>query len=442
MLPDRRGAPPGLRYAAAMDEPRRLLSAAIISVGSELTVGETRDTNAGDIARSLTGLGVRVQRIEAVPDVLETVADAFGGALERVDLVVSTGGLGPTPDDLTREAIAMVLGETPDVDADLEAWLRGLWSRRGIPMPDLNLKQAWLIPSAIALPNPNGTAPGWWVDRPDGRVAVLLPGPPREMWPIWIDAVLPRLRERGAGASTACRTFRLAGIGESIVAERLGEDLLRASEPDVATYARWDGVDVRISAHGEGAQDIVESTARHVLAVLGEHVWAEGETTWPDAIGAALEAGGWTLAAVEVGTGGSFGGLVGDRPWATLVESLGPETPAARLHADPDGDDDAAAPAASAPATAAPETLAANGLEALARRAMAAGGSEVGIAVRARPRRGDTAVTVVVVHPGRVHRERRIVFLGGPMGRTRAGLAAAAVLLAELRSAVGTGPQV
>jgi nicotinamide-nucleotide amidase len=437
VLPYRRGARRGLRYAAAMDENRRLLSAAIISVGSELTVGETRDTNAGDIARSLTGLGVRVERIEAVPDVLETVADAFGRALERVDLVVSTGGLGPTPDDLTREAIAVVLGETPVVDADLEAWLRGLWSRRGIPMPDLNLKQAWLIPSATALPNANGTAPGWWVDRPDGRVAVLLPGPPREMWPIWTDAVLPVLRERGAGAWTASRTLRLTGIGESVVAERLGEDLLRATEPDVATYARWDAVDVRISAHGEGAHEIVESTARHVLAVLGEHVWAEGEMTWPDAIGATLEAGGWTLAAVEVGTGGSFARLVGDRPWATLVESLGPETPAARLHADPDGDDDAAAPA-----TPAPEPLAAAGLEALARQAMAVGGSAVGIAVRARPRRGDTAVSVVVVHPGGVHRERRIVFLGGPMGRSRAGLAAAAVLLAELRRAVGMGPKV
>ena len=176
-----------------VDGSRRLLSAELISVGSELTVGETRDTNSGELARSLTGLGVAIGRIQAVPDQLDLVVDAFTGALSRADLVVSTGVLGPTPDDLTREAIASVAGEKPAVDRDLESWLRGLWARRGIPMPDLNLKQAWLIPSATALPNANGTAPGWWVDRPDGRVVVALPGPPREMRPIWADAVLPRL---------------------------------------------------------------------------------------------------------------------------------------------------------------------------------------------------------------------------------------------------------
>lgn len=408
-----------------MDGPRRLLTAGIISVGSELTVGETRDTNAGDLARSLTGLGVGVARIEAVPDDLEVVADAFRGALARTDLVVSTGGLGPTPDDLTREAIAAVVGEEPAVDPELEAWLRGLWTRRGIPMPDLNLKQAWLIPSATALPNTNGTAPGWWVDRPDGRVAVLLPGPPREMWPIWTDVVLPRLRERGAGTVSASRTFRLTGIGESVVAERLGEELLRAADPDVATYARWDGVDVRISARGEDAAGAVASVSARVLAELGDHVWAEGETTWPDAIGAALETAGWRLASVEVDTGGSFAALVADRPWAALTESLDAETPAARGHADPDAGDDGTGPAPPSP-----------GLEALARRAMEVGGAQVGVAIRARPRSGDTAVSVVVVRPGGVRHERRIVFLRGPMGRTRAGLAAAAILLAELRRAL------
>jgi molybdenum cofactor synthesis domain-containing protein len=411
-----------------MDGPRRLLSARIISVGSELTVGETRDTNAGDIARSLTGLGVRVERIEAVPDDLEAVADAFRGALARTDVVVSTGGLGPTPDDLTREAIAVVVGEEPAVDPELEAWLRGLWTRRGIPMPDLNLKQAWLIPSAVALPNANGTAPGWWVDRPDGRVAVLLPGPPREMWPIWTDVVLPRLRERGAGTTSASRTFRLTGIGESLVAERLGDELLRAAEPDVATYARWDGVDVRISARGADAAAVVASVSARVLDELGDHVWAEGDTTWPDAIGAALETAGWSLASVEIDTGGSFAALVADRPWSRLTEALGSGTPAARDHADPDADTDEDGTEPAGPASP--------GLEALARRAMEAGGATVGVAIRARPRRGDTAVGVVVVLPGGVHHERRLVFLGGPMGRTRAGLTAAAVLLAQLRRAL------
>src|SRR4029453_8189458 len=105
-------------------ERRHLLTAELLSIGSELTVGETRDTNAGELARSLTGLGVRVTRLTALPDDLDQVSDAFTTALGRVDLVISPGGRGPPPADLTREAIAAATGETPQVDAGLEAWLR------------------------------------------------------------------------------------------------------------------------------------------------------------------------------------------------------------------------------------------------------------------------------------------------------------------------------
>ncbi|HET9456601.1 MAG TPA: molybdopterin-binding protein [Candidatus Limnocylindrales bacterium] len=388
-----------------MDGSRRLLSAELISVGSELTVGETRDTNSGELARSLTGLGVAIGRIQAVPDQLDLVVDAFTGALSRADLVVSTGGLGPTPDDLTREAIASVAGEEPAVDRDLESWLRGLWARRGIPMPDLNLKQAWLIPAATALANANGTAPGWWVDRPDGRVVVALPGPPREMRPIWAEAVVPRLLDRGAGEDHATRTFRLAGIGESAVAERLGEELLRATNPSVATYARWDAVDVRISATGSTAAASVEATAARVRDLVGDHIWAEGDTSWADAIGEVIEERRWTLASVEVGTGGGLAALVSDRPWLRLAEVLDPDAAAAST-------DD---------------------LETLATSALTRAAAEVAVAVRGRPRTEDTAIEVLAITPARVHREHHTVFLAGPIGRSRAGLAAASLLLAELR---------
>ena len=139
---------------------RPILSAEILAVGSELTTGVTRDTNAGDLARELTAMGVRVERLAALPDQLDAVTDAFSIALSRVDLVVSTGGLGPTPDDLTREAIAAACGVEPGVDPDLEAWLRELFARRGGPMPESNIKQAWLIPGASSLPNERGSAPG------------------------------------------------------------------------------------------------------------------------------------------------------------------------------------------------------------------------------------------------------------------------------------------
>ena len=121
---------------------RHLRTAELLSIGSELTVGDTQDTNAGELARALTLEGVRVTRIQALPDRLDVVTAAFSTGFERADLVVSTGGLGPTPDDLTRESIAAALGETVTVDPDIEAWLRGRWERRGLPFPEINLKQA------------------------------------------------------------------------------------------------------------------------------------------------------------------------------------------------------------------------------------------------------------------------------------------------------------
>ena len=169
--------------------------------------------------------------------------------------MVTTGGLGPTPDDLTREAIAHVCGETVAVDPDIEQWLRDLFDRRGIRYSEANRKQAWLIPSASSLPNPNGTAPGWWVDRPDGRVIVALPGPaPRDAtrcgatrccrgW--WHAAWAPTGPSRRCGSS---------GIGESLLVDAIGEEVLRRRNPEVATYARVDAVDVRVSATAEGGR--------------------------------------------------------------------------------------------------------------------------------------------------------------------------------------------
>lgn len=409
-----------------MPTHRPILTAEILSIGSELTVGETRDTNAGDIARSLTGLGVEVGRIQALPDRLQVVSEAFAAAIGRADLIVSTGGLGPTPDDLTREAVAAAIGEQPVVDPALATWLRGLWSRRGQPFPEINLKQAWLLPSASPLPNPNGTAPGWWVERADGGLVVNLPGPPREMVPMWRDHVLPRLAARAAGRPSASTTLRLAGIGESQVADLLGEEILRALDPVVATYARSDAVDVRISSRESDDPGAARTTAAarvaamadRLRALLAGHVWAEGETTWPDAIEAALATLGGTLAVVEVGTGGALATLLGDRPWVRYREALPADGATARAHSG----------------TA--------GLETRARHAVELGETAVGIGVRARPRGLDTAVSIVVVGPDWAERARRIAFLGGSNGRTRSALAAAHVLLTALRAhdPAGEGP--
>ena len=314
--------------------PARIIrTAVLLAVGSELTTGETRDTNGGELARALAGSGVHVHRILALPDDLALVTAAFGDALSSVDLVVTTGGLGPTPDDLTREALAAAVGEVPVIDPELEAWLRDLFARRGVPLLEVNLKQAWRIPSSTAIPNANGTAPGWWVDRPDGRAAVLLPGPPREMRAMWSDWVLPRLRERRLGDGRVVRTLRTYGIGESHAAELLGDAMLRRANPVVATYARADWLDVRVTAVDESAADgvpartadaILEETVTGVRATLGGYVWAEGETSWSDLVSAAASAAGVRLAIVEVGTTGTLGALLAEVPALERSASAGP----------------------------------------------------------------------------------------------------------------------
>ncbi len=394
----------------ASPAPHRILTAELLAIGSELTVGETTDTNSGELARSLVAHGVAVSRIAELPDDLPVVVDALRTALSRADLVVTTGGLGPTPDDLTREAVASVCNETVSVDVATLDWLKGLWARRGHPFPSVNVKQAWVIPSATSLPNPNGTAPGWWVDRPDGRVIVTLPGPPREMRPMWAEQVLPRLAERGVGADLVVRTLRLHGIGESQVAEMLG-DLLRADNPVVATYARHEAVDVRISARTaerRAAETLADEAEEAVTALLGRFVWTRGSTTWATAIGEALAARGWTLATSERGTGGAL---------VALLRGLASLERAQVLNDDAD-----------------PEAILED-----AERVRTAAGADVGFAIHAIARESDTRVLIGVATPDDTHTDERLAFQRGTQGADRAAIAGTAVLLDVLRAASRDG---
>jgi nicotinamide-nucleotide amidase len=395
-----------------------ILRAELLAIGTELTVGETVDTNSGDLARSLVAHGVTVTRIANLPDDLAVVVEALRAALGRAELVVTTGGLGPTPDDLTREAVAEVCGETVTVDPATLAWLEAMWARRGHPFPSTNIKQAWIIPSATSLPNLNGTAPGWWVDRPDGHVIVNLPGPPREMRPMWADAVLPRLAERGVGGDTDVRMLRLFGIGESQVAERLGEPLLRATNPIVATYARHEAVDVRVSAWagaGRSASDLADEAEAAVLALLGEFVWARGDTTWAGSLDESLADRGWTLATTETGTGGALvallRGMATVRRAEVLAGGAGPEASTTA----PDGEWELGE----------------------AERVRAEAGADVGLAIRAGIQGNDTPVTVAVITPEGRHAETRLAFQRGRQGADRAAINGAAVLLKVLRSTKG-----
>src|SRR5918912_1740213 len=163
------------------------MKAEILSVGTELLLGSILDTNANYLAQQLPSLGIDLYYVSAIGDNRQRLADAFRRALDRSDLVIATGGLGPTEDDLTREAISDVFGEPLEVQPQLERELREFFARRrGRPMPERNVKQATTIRSGTYLPNPIGTAPGWWVERDGGagsgsKVIVAMPGVPHEM---------------------------------------------------------------------------------------------------------------------------------------------------------------------------------------------------------------------------------------------------------------------
>ena len=297
-----------------------LATAEMLAVGAELLAGETRDTNSGDLARELTALGVEVSRMSQLPDELGAVSSAVEAALGRADLVVTSGGLGPTPDDLTRESIALALGVEPFVDPELEVWLRQLWARRGSPFSEVNLKQAWLIPGAIALDNPYGTAPGWWVERAE-KVIVALPGPPRELRPMWRNQVLPRLHARGLGIDRAVHTLHLAGIGESALVDLVGKELLENGNPRMATYARADFVDLRVSAVTDGAHDaesLVEAAIAALSPRLDPYAFARDDEDWASVLATIL--GPRSLAIFEVGTGGYAGLLLGACPCLVHAE--------------------------------------------------------------------------------------------------------------------------
>jgi nicotinamide-nucleotide amidase len=389
------------RRAGAVTRP--ILAAEIVAVGSELTTGATRDTNSGDLARQLTELGVVVGRVSALPDDLELVTATFEAALTSADLVVSTGGLGPTPDDLTREAIAAACNAELRVDSEIEARLRDVFSRRGIEMPEANIKQAWLIPGAGALDNAGGTAPGWWVDRPDGRLIVALPGPPREMWPMWRDQVVPRLAERGIGADRAWHTLRLSGIGESQLVGLIGEELLAARNPAVATYVRADAVDVVVTAVSSTerptAAELVEQVVGQLRRRVGRYVFAEGEQGWPESLGRLI--GERRLAIVELGTAGQLSALLGAAPFLAFAELL--RSPTAVDHAEVN-------------------------LRHYAQRVRDMSGADLGLAVRATETAADTRVQVAIATEGAVEEIERTAFLGGAEGRRRAALAACAAL--------------
>ena len=291
------------------------MKAEIISVGTELLMGELTDTNASWIAGRLPALGIQLQWVSIVGDDLPKLTEAFVQGWQRSDIIFTTGGLGPTQDDLTREAVAAALGETPAVQEQELENLRQWFRNRGQDMPTHNVKQAHLIPSAEFITNRNGTAPGWWAQR-DGKHIVCMPGPPGENRAMWQDEIDARLKEIVDTEVTITRNIKTLGLGEASVDEIMNE-YFGLENPYLGIYSKADGIHLRIIAR---AAD--EAAAREMIAPiedaihdrLAPYVWGYDDETPELSVGGALVSRGMTLATMESVSGGFLANTITEAP--------------------------------------------------------------------------------------------------------------------------------
>ncbi len=287
------------------------MRAYVLSIGTELMQGMITDTNATFLAQELVALGIDLVHVTQVGDDRARMVQTLRRALEEADLVICTGGVGPTEDDLTREVIAETVGETPAIHPGLLETLESFFAGRGQDMPERNKKQAWLIPSAEALPNPVGTAPGWFVRAGASRI-VAMPGVPREMFRMWAEQAVPRITAELTEGVIRGITFRTLGIGESSAEQELS-DLVAKDNPVVATYAKDDGVHIRVTGFGnsvEVAELYRDTAADEVRRRLAQYIYADTLAPLPDVIVGLLAKRGLTLGVVEEGSGGRLGSLL------------------------------------------------------------------------------------------------------------------------------------
>lgn len=304
------------------------MRAHVLSIGAELLLGHLTDTNATYLAQELAAHGIELIGVSQVGDDVQRITDVLRAASETASIVICTGGVGPTEDDLTREGIAALVGETPEVDPAARQQIESFFRGRGQTMPERNAKQAWLIPSAEALPNPVGTAPGWFVHHGDVRI-VAMPGVPREMFRMWREQALPRLQDAMPDDVYRSITFKTIGIGESAAEQELG-DLVGRTDPVVATYAKDDGVHVRITAKapdGTSAERIRDNVADEVRRRLGANIYGVDDATLGGTLVAMLADRALTMGIVERGSGSRFAALLGAVPDAASVIAGGVALP-------------------------------------------------------------------------------------------------------------------
>ena len=301
------------------------MQAEVISIGDELTSGQRLDTNSQWLSQRLGELGVRTVWHSTVADDLAANVAAFRQALERADIVISTGGLGPTADDLTRQALADASGQPLELHAASLAAIEGLFARRNRPMPERNKVQAYFPAGSQVIPNPNGTAPGIELAWPrQGRTAshaFCLPGVPSELFVMWAETVAPAIRRLAPAAGVVVhRRIKCFGAGESEVEQRLPDLIRRGRDPQVGITVSDATITLRITAAGpnsDACRAKIEPTAAIVYECLGPLVFGEEDDELQDVVLRKLAGLGKTLSVAEWGTTGLLGDWLGE---AAVVE--------------------------------------------------------------------------------------------------------------------------
>jgi len=296
------------------------LRAEILAIGSELLDPDRSDTHGPFLAEGLRSVGVEVMARSLVGDEREWLEPAFRTALARADIVIATGGLGPTEDDRTREAAAAVLGRALVRDPEASEALRARFARYGWELTPDNARQADLIAGAERLANPNGTAPGQWIE--DGeRLLILLPGPPGEMRPLFEAEVMPRLRQLAGGRVVRSRVLRLAAVSESEVDRLVGPLYARVDNPRTTILSAAGEVELRFRASGATeaeAEGRIEALVSQVRDVLGDRIASEDGSSMEEVVARLLTERGQTLALAESCTGGLLAGRLTAVPGASV----------------------------------------------------------------------------------------------------------------------------
>lgn len=294
----------------------------VLAVGTELLLGQTVNTNAAYLGERFAELGLDAHYQVVVGDNHDRMVDAIRTAFSRADVLIITGGLGPTQDDITRDAISEATGRRMLFSEEQAARLRSFWDHLGRPFPESNLCQAEYPEGGEQLPNPRGTAPGLFLEH-DGVLLFALPGVPAELYLMLDDHVLPRLRSAtGAGEVLVSRVLRTWGLGESAVAVLLDDLYHASSNPSVAFLASAGEVKVRLSAKArseEEAEVLIEPLEQEVRRRLGESVFATDEETLEEILLDELRARGWTIGTAESLTSGMVAARLSLLPGASEV---------------------------------------------------------------------------------------------------------------------------